>query len=152
MLVLIRRLCFLPHYPFAEHLDKILPLSLLINTFSHLVTWHKLLQFQWRMLFPGMRYMNLILTYLYICLFKDILKIGFAKNIHDTIKYSMASIQKKTVDEFFWSTSIRNMVSQHLEVTGWPQRLITPAFQQAPGSQMEHETLLGQKFWKQVFV
>lgn len=77
-------------------------------------------------------------------LFKDILKIEFAKNIHDTIKYSMASIQKKTVDESFWSAGMRNMVSQHLEVTGWPRRLIARAFQQAPGSQMEHETLLGQ--------
>lgn len=51
------------------------------------------------MLFPSMRPMNLKLTHLYVCLFKDILKIEFAKNIHDTIKYSMAPIQKKTVDE-----------------------------------------------------
>lgn len=91
-----------------------------------------------------MRYMNLKWAHLYVCLFKDILKIEFAKNIHDTIKYSMASIQKKTVDEFFWSAGIRNTVSQHLEVTGWPRRLIAGAFQQAPGSHLEHETLLGQ--------
>lgn len=39
--------------------------------------------------------MNLKEDHLYVCLFKDILKIEFAKHTSDPIKYSMASIPKK---------------------------------------------------------
>lgn len=39
--------------------------------------------------------MNLKLDHLHVRLLKDILKIEFAKNTSDRIKYSMASIPKK---------------------------------------------------------
>lgn len=39
--------------------------------------------------------MNLKLDHLYVCLFKGILKIEFAKNASDTMKYSMALVPQE---------------------------------------------------------
>lgn len=92
--------------------------------------------------------MNLKEDHLYVYLFKDILKIEFAKNTSDPIKHSMASIGKKkrkTADKNLLKHLYQKQGQPALEeATGDLEDLPACASQEAPGRRIQPETLLGE--------
>lgn len=89
--------------------------------------------------------MNLKLNHLYVCLGEALLKIGFAKNTNDTIKYLALSIPKITADKNLPNYLYPECGQPVFQgVTGWSRRLTCWGISSTPDSGYEHDPFIAQ--------